>query len=229
MNNIASGISHVQDYDDVPQIEAEWKQHRSEMKTAQRAHNNGHPFKKSQTLLMAMLVLIRSCLKPIMRRSISISWRNDSLACFRASSNGTPARSSATGSGHPGHLYTGMMDSHCDYFEGSINKGDIFAINEQITKIIGAYPEFEQALWKILLFAAPLETDDTGKRMCPWLLKERKDVWKLQGLLTRMTDSKLHKCVSSPAVEKISEVVEKQHVWRRFCKTYGLTRSQHDR
>ena len=121
------------------------------------------------------------------------------------------------------------MDSHSDCFDDSINKDDIFAIDEQITKIIGAFLEFEQALWKIMLFAAPLETDDTGKRMCPWLFKERKDVWKLQGLLTRVTDPKLQKCVSSQAVKKTSEAVEKQHVWRRFCKTCGLTRSQYDR
>ena len=45
MNDIASVIFHVQDYDDVTQIEAEWKQHRSEMKKTQRGHDDGPPKK----------------------------------------------------------------------------------------------------------------------------------------------------------------------------------------
>ena len=146
MNNIASGISHVQDYDDVPQIEAEWKQHRSEMKRAQRAHDDGTPSKKSKvadgnagadterfqanygTEYFNFLQERLTGRFPSFKQ-----WDSCKIVRHWLGSSGTY------------HLYKDMMDSSCACFEGSINKGNFFAIHEQITKIIGAYPEFEQA------------------------------------------------------------------------------------
>ena len=89
--------------------------------------------------------------------------------------------------------YRRWVDTHCEYTTRTLNNSNVYAINKAITMYFQPWlPELAHVIVKIMRFALP---NDAG---VPWLLKERKDCYKVKALLCMMSESAQFKLNARP-------------------------------
>ena len=93
--------------------------------------------------------------------------------------------------------YTNYMAQHCDYGDALLNTSDVFFVNEKVgqkffgPKTLAAYGVLGV---EILKFCVPTKNDDV-----PWLLRQAKDVKKLNAFFVPLQESKVYQDVAQDA------------------------------